>query len=660
MRGGWIWLLGLAVVVGLAGGRARGEDVPSGLVLDGVPVPSAALRAAVAPYLEYRVVQLEDWHPVRRDVLVSTRLGDGPQLHRVRLPGGRLEALTSMRALVRGGMYQPPRGEGLLVVSDWGGSEAYQFDWLEVGEGRWSSLTDGRSRHLGPRWSRSGGWLAYTSTKRNGVDTDLYVMDPRRPEEARMVAAPGGSGWVVLDGSPDERRWLVLSWVSITESYLHEFEMETGARRLLTPLVEGGVAYGGGRYLPDGRSLISATDRGGEYRTLRWLDLETGEWRSLGVEGEGDVEQWDLSVDGRWLGWMENRGGASVARVMDLRTGEEKRVPPLPVGVVTGLKWHPRRAELGCTLRTARMPGEVRSYDVRVGTWTRWTEDGSGARRGWTPVEPERMEVRGADGLELTGWLYRPKGERHVGPRPVLISFHGGPEGQARPGNLGRWNYLVEELGVAVLFPNVRGSAGFGRTFLSLDDGRKREDAVRDIGAFLDGVRADVGLDAERVAVQGASYGGYMALMALGRYGDRLRCGVSVAGIARIRTFLEATPEYRRDQRRVEYGDERDPEMAAFLDSISPLSQSSPIRRPLLVAQGANDPRVVVGEAEALVEGMREAGVEVEYLLARDEGHGFVGKANGDFLFLTMAAFLEKHLEIKREEGASGGRRGGG
>jgi dipeptidyl aminopeptidase/acylaminoacyl peptidase len=609
--------------------------------------------------LEYRVVQFEDWHPVRRDVLVTTRSGDLPQLHRVRIPGGRMEAMTSMGALVRGGLYQPPRGEHLLVISDWGGGEAYQFDRLDVGEGRLTTLTDGRSRYLGPRWSRSGAWLAYTSTQRNGVDTDLYVMDPRRPDEARLMAAPGGSGWLVLDGSPDERRWLVLSWVSITESYLHEFDMATGVRRLLTPVVEGGVAYGGGRYLPDGRSLISATDRGGEFRTLRRLELATGEWSSLGVEGAGDVEQWDLSMDGRWLGWMENRGGASVGRVLDLRTGEEKRVPALPVGMVTGLRWHPRRAELGGTLRTAKQPGEVWSYDARTGGWTRWTE-GKVLRRGWVPVEPERMEVRGADGLALSGWLYRPKAERHAGPRPVLISFHGGPEGQARPGNLGRWNYLVEELGVAVLFPNVRGSAGFGRTFLSLDDGRKRGEAVRDIEAFLDGVVADAGLDGKRVAVQGASYGGYLALMALVEYGDRLRCGVSVAGIARIRTFLEATQEYRRDQRRVEYGDERDPGMAAFLDSISPLTQAARIGRPVLVAQGANDPRVVVSEAEALVEGMREAGVEVGYVLARDEGHGFVGKANGDFLFLAMAAFLEKHLGIRREEAASGAPRGGG
>jgi dipeptidyl aminopeptidase/acylaminoacyl peptidase len=209
---------------------------------------------------------------------------------------------------------------------------------------------------------------------------------------------------------------------------------------------------------------------------------------------------------------------------------------------------------------------------------------------------------------------------------------------------LGRNNNFLEEMGVALLYPNVRGSAGYGKTFLTLDNGMKREDSVRDIGAFLDLVAKDAALDAARVAVTGGSYGGYMSLASLILHGDRLRCGIDIVGISSFVTFLERTQDYRRDLRRVEYGDERDPAMRAHQEKISPLTNARKIRVPLLVVQGANDPRVPAGEADQIVKAVREGGVECWYVLAKDEGHGFAKKKNVDYQFFATVQFLRDRL----------------
>ena len=259
-------------------------------------------------------------------------------------------------------------------------------------------------------------------------------------------------------------------------------------------------------------------------------------------------------------------------------------------------------------------------------------------------AEAELVRTKSFDGLDVSGFLYRPDAKRFPGPRPVVVQIHGGPEGQSRPQYLRSWNYLVQELGIAVLLPNVRGSEGSGKGFLSLDNGMRREDSVRDIGAFLDWIERDRGLDAGRVAVYGGSYGGYMVLASMIRFGDRLRCGVDVVGISNFRTFLKNTQDYRRDLRRAEYGDERDPGMAEYLEQISPLGQASKIRKPLLVVQGRNDPRVPVTESEQMVGAIRAQGGTVWYLMAKDEGHGFAKKSNQDFLFLTFVEFLKRYL----------------
>ena len=243
----------------------------------------------------------------------------------------------------------------------------------------------------------------------------------------------------------------------------------------------------------------------------------------------------------------------------------------------------------------------------------------------------------------ISGFLYKPPAS-FTGKRPVMINIHGGPEGQSRPGFQGRNNYFLNELGIAIVFPNVRGSTGFGKTFSQLDNWEKREDSVKDIGALLDWVSGRPDLDADRVMVMGGSYGGYMTLAVATSYNDRIRCSLDVVGISNFVTFLERTEAYRRDLRRVEYGDERDPKMREFLQRIAPLNHAAKIRKPIFVVQGKNDPRVPVGESEQMVAQLKQQGTPVWYLMATDEGHGFAKKKNADFHFYATVAFIRQYL----------------
>ncbi len=239
---------------------------------------------------------------------------------------------------------------------------------------------------------------------------------------------------------------------------------------------------------------------------------------------------------------------------------------------------------------------------------------------------------------EIPAWVYKPAGS---GPHPVLINIHGGPEAQSQPiFSISTQQWI--ELGYAVITPNVRGSSGYGKTYLALDNGLKREDSVKDIGKLLDWIATQDELDASRIVLIGGSYGGYMVLSAMTHYNDRLRGAIDIVGISNFVTFLESTAEYRRDLRRPEYGDERDPEMREFLQKISPLNNAGKINKPMLIVQGQNDPRVPVTESEQMVAKIRANGGEVWYLVGLNEGHGFAKRDNADYYQWAVALFLEK------------------
>jgi dipeptidyl aminopeptidase/acylaminoacyl peptidase len=332
-----------------------------------------------------------------------------------------------------------------------------------------------------------------------------------------------------------------------------------------------------------------------------------------------------------------------VLRILDTATGSV-RTPTLPMGTIGGVEVAPW-GEIGFTFTSARSPADAYSVDPKTLSVTRWTSSETGGLDAAMNAEPELITVTSFDRLPLSGFLYRPDPRRFPGPRPLLINIHGGPESQSRPTFLGRSNYLLNELGIAIFLPNVRGSTGYGKRFVSLDNGPfRREDSVRDMGAFLDALAMDPQLDAARFAVTGGSYGGYMCYASAIHFGDRLRAASCIVAISNFVTFLENTQGYRRDLRRVEYGDERDPKQRRQLEEISPLTRSSEIRMPLLVVTGANDPRVPASEADQIVRAVRSHGRQAWHLLAMDEGHGFAKKANQDYQFWTSLMFWEQTL----------------
>lgn len=657
------------VALALLGAGRSPAQVPDSLVLDGVPALPPVLRADAGRYLEFRAAAFQDWHPQRREMLITTRFADANQLHLVQSPGGARRQITFLPEPVGGASYDPQRGAFIVFSQDTGGGEFYQLYRHDFADGRVTLLTDGQSRNTGPRWSKSGQWLAYTSTRRNGRDTDIYVMNPRQPAFVaaarqsavqsplsrdgatvsttapdRLLVELQGGGWSVLDWSPDDTKLLVREYRSINESRLHLCDTRTGAQQLVTPESADKVAWSDAVFAMDGKALFVITDKDSEFRRLCRLDLATGKLTPLTATARGDVESFELSPDGRTLACATNEDGASVLRLLDARTGRQRRAPRLPLGVIGGLKWHKNSRDLAFSLSSARSPADAWSLDTKSGKVERWTESESGGLNPVEFVEPELVRIRSFDGLEISGFLYRPDPRKFPGPRPVLVNIHGGPESQSRPVFQARNNYWMSELGVAMLYPNVRGSSGYGKTFLTLDNGFKREDSVRDIGVFLDWIARDAGLDKSRVAVMGGSYGGYMTLASLVHFGNRLRCGVDIVGISNFLTFLKNTQDYRRDLRRAEYGDERDPAMAEFLANISPANHADKITQPLFVAQGLNDPRVPASESEQMVKAIRNHGGQVWYLLAKDEGHGFQKKRNADHVFYSTVLFVQEYL----------------
>ena len=614
------------------------------LVVDGLPPIPARLAADVRRYTESRSAGLADWHPVRRELLISTRFGNTPQIHRVATPLGARTQLTFFDEPVGGASYEPTQGRYFLFSRDIGGNEFGQLYRYDVANGAVTLLTDGgRSQNGGVRWSTRGDRIAYASTRRNGTDRDIYIMDPLNPASGKQLLEVKGGGWGASDWSPDDRQLLVGEFLSVNQSRYHLVDVASGRSTPLIPDERDTVAYSGARFSRDGRGVYLTTDAGSEFQRLAYLDLATRRLTPLTASINWDIDGFDLSADGRTIAFVANEAGVSRLYLLDTQSRRIRPVANLPIGNIGAVSWHQRLPLLAFTVSSARSPSDVYTLDAPTGAVTRWTESELGGLVASDLVEPSLIRWRSFDGREITGFYYRPP-SRFTGKRPVIINIHGGPEGQYQPGFLGRSNYYLNELGVALIFPNVRGSTGYGKKFVNLDNGMKREDSVRDIGALFDWVAQQPELDPRRVMVTGGSYGGYMTLAVATNYNDRICCALDVVGISNFNTFLKNTESYRRDLRRVEYGDERDPQMSAFFERIAPLNNAGKISRPLFVVQGGNDPRVPYTEAEQMVARVKQNGKPVWYLKAKDEGHGFRKKTNVDFQFYSTVEFVRRFL----------------
>jgi dipeptidyl aminopeptidase/acylaminoacyl peptidase len=641
-----LWLIWtFAVTLAVA---ARAQEPPPSIVADGVPPVPVELRERMNQYLNLRSASFSDWHPAERSMLIVTRFGDTAQIHRVGAPGAYRQQLTFFPERVFGARFSPRTDRSTFLFGiDEGGAEFYQIHSFNLADGAIRRITDGKSRNQAHLFSRRGDVVAYVSTRRNGRDFDLYIADPEKDPPERPAVEWKGT-WAPEDWSPDDSKLLLLEYISVDESYVHLYDRASGEIDLLTPRGVEKVAYASPRWTHDGNGIYLISDRGSEFRRLFHLDLATQKFTSLTDHIPWDVEEVELSPDGKILAFTANEDGVGTLHLLDTGSRRELPAPKLPQGQVFNLKFHRTLSELAFNLNSAKSPSDVYSYNFETGQVERWTYSEVGGLNPEAFQEAELIRYPTFDQVDgkprmISALITRPP-EKFKAPYPVLIDIHGGPEAQSRPGFQGRYNYFINELGLALIEPNVRGSTGYGKTFTQLDNGYRREDAVKDIGALLDWIAKQPDFDRGRICVMGGSYGGYMSLASMVHFGDRLRCGVNIVGISNFVTFLESTQEYRRDLRRPEYGDERDPKMREFLISISPLTNAHRIGKPLLVAQGANDPRVPQSEAEQIVRAVRANQTDVWYILAKDEGHGFAKKPNADYVYQAIALFLEKFL----------------
>ena len=632
--------------------HAQGEFVtpPAALVLDNVPPISADLAKKVQAYSDFRPNGLWSWHPTKREMLVRRRLTATIQVHLVREPGTTPIPLTDQTESIQTAEYQPTNGESFLFTKGEGGNEVFQIYRYDFATKDAARLTSGEERSSAPQWTRDGTLIVYTTQpvdRRNPervARTTVHVMDPLKPESDRALGTFDGGGWFGFRFSEDGKKLVFLEYKSANESYIWVMDVASAKKQRITPETKDEqVFYGAARFSKDGKGVFATSDRGSEFRRLVYLPLDGGKERVLTGHLNFDVDGWDLSFDANMIAFTTNEHGSDVLRFIDLATMKEIPRPSLLHGVIGGLEWRKKSTEVGFHISSARSAGDVFSYDVKAVKLTRWTNSNNPELNTNEFAEPTLVRWKSFDDREITGFLYRPPA-RFTGKRPVIVNIHGGPEAQARPVFLARNNYFISELGIAMIYPNVRGSGGFGKTFLKLDNGYKREDSVKDIGALLDWIKQQPDLDGDRIMVMGGSYGGYMSLACAFHFPDRLAGAVDSVGISNFVTFLERTESYRRDLRRAEYGDERDPKMRAFLESIAPVNNADKMVKPLLVVQGLNDPRVPYTEAEQIVKTMKSKDRPVWYILAKDEGHGFAKKPNADFLFYAIVEFAKQTL----------------
>jgi dipeptidyl aminopeptidase/acylaminoacyl peptidase len=649
MNMGRIALAALALVapaVLAATAMAQVERVEKGnLVIESIPEIPPEIIERLNQYQNTRSASFRSWTADGRGILITTRFGEVNQLHKLSRPLGARRQMTFYPEPVGAAAYRPgPDRTAFYFQKDVGGNENFQLFYFDEATGRTNLLSDGTSRNGAAVWSRDGALLAYQSNRRDSTNWDIYVVDPDDRESIRMVFE-GEGYWLPLDFSPDGSKLAILKYTSITNSNLAILDLENGQ---VTPVEAGpGIAfYGQSIFSPSGNYLYFISDHDNEFRTLRRYNLSTGRVGTVSGDISWNVDDFDLSPDGEFVAFATNADGRSELQFRRLNAPGSLPSPKLPPAVISGLKFSPNGSRLAFTVNQATSPADVYTYNFAAQRLTRWTASevgGLDTAKFSAPALVHYPTFDEADGKPrmIPAFVYRPSGP---GPHPVLVNIHGGPESQARPVYSAAIQYWINELGFAVIRPNVRGSAGYGKTYVSLDNGFKREGSVRDIGALLDWLANQPDLDQNRVVVYGGSYGGYMVLASMVHYSDRLLGAVDIVGISNFVTFLRNTRSYRRDLRRAEYGDERDPEMRAFQERISPTNNTGRITKPLFIIQGLNDPRVPVTESEQMLEKVRKRGTPVWYLMAKDEGHGFKKKSNRDYMAASVALFLTRLL----------------
>lgn len=617
------------------------------MILEDVPEIPEDISTRIQQYQNTRSASFADWLPNDDGILIATRFGNTSQLHTVNSPGGARNQITFFDEPVTNGSFSPSSAyNGFLFTKDIGGNEFDQIYWYDMDTRNAEMLSDGASRNFGMSWSNKGDQFAFTSSRRNKKDFDIYISDMKSPKVATLKVDRGSGYWVAVDWSPDDSKLIVIQYLSSTKSNSYILDLKTEGLTQINDAKTEAVFLASG-WDKTGKKIYATTNMGREFNTLVQYDVSSKKIEYITDDIPWDIDEFTTNTSRTKAAFTVNENGFSQLYVMDIATNAYKKVPNLPVGQINAIKFKPSKAELAMVLNSTETPGDVYALNLNSLKMTRWTTSEVGGLDTSLFPKPELINFETFDKVDgkirtIPAFVYKPLNVE--GPLPVMISIHGGPEGQHTPSFSSFYAFLANEMGIAIIAPNVRGSAGYGKTFLKLDNGFNREDSVKDIGKLIEWIENNPDFDKDKVAVFGGSYGGYMVLSSMYNFSDKLKCGVDIVGISNFVTFLENTEAYRRDLRRAEYGDERDPEMRTYLESISPTNHVTEFKSPLFVIQGANDPRVPASESEQMVKSIRENNGKVWYMLAKDEGHGFRKKENSDRMTEAVAVFLQEHL----------------
>ena len=640
----------ISIIVFLIGLKVFSQDqkklvLPNeNLITENIAPISQELAQKVKKYSESRGASLVTIHPTKNEIIMSTRFGSTNQLHKVTQPLGARKQITFFEEPVSNASYEPTKGDYIIYSKDSGGNEFGQLYKLDLKTLQSTLLTDGgRSQNGGVAWKKDGSGFYFSSTMRNGGDRDIYYMNPNDPKSSKLIVQVKGGGWGIQDVSNDGKKLLIGEYVSANESHIWLYDTQTSTLTEVTNRKDKSIVQTDAEFSKEDNEIWFATDRDNEFQRLATFNMQSKMVNYYTTSIPWNVENYVISEDKTNLVFMTNEGGLHKIYLMDTATKKYKEIKNIPVGLFGGMNFTKDGKSLFFTQSTAESSSDIYKLDLKTNKIEQWTESELGEMQKQDMSKPKFMEWKSFDKLKISGFYY-PASAQFTGKRPVLINIHGGPEGQSMASFLGSNNYYTNELGVAIIFPNVRGSSGFGKTYIAKDNGILREDSVKDIGALLDWIAQQPELDKDRIMIMGGSYGGYMTLATAFHFADRIKCSVDIVGISNFNTFLKNTEEYRRDLRRVEYGDERDAQMFAFLEIISPLNNTDKIKKPMFIIQGTNDPRVPVTEATQMRDKLKMQGNTVWYLEAKDEGHGFRKKANVDYQRLAVIRFMEEYL----------------
>lgn len=644
----FLFLLFADIQTPLLANNRQGQILSSKLA-DNIPEIPQRIKDRMRQYQNVRAVNFRGWDPKGPGILITTRFGDVEQLHYVAKPGGSRRQITFFEEPVYFGTFCPDTSQpGLLFTKDIGGNENYQIFYHDFHSGNNTLLTDGTAKYGAPVWSNQGKQFAYFSTKRNGTDWDVYIHTGIKPENSRLIIQKEGV-WAPLQWSPDDKKIVVMNYKAANESYLYVYDI---TNKTLTPVNKKNqkIAYGLVVWAHQGKGLFYTSNDGTEFLTLQYYDFQQAKTSIITDDLPWNIIDLAISWERREGVFVTNEHGMSNLYIFNTKTLKHHKIPNLPIGRIYGLEYSPDNAKISLVIASSKNPGDVFSLDLTDTSLTRWTFSEIGGLNEQKLVNPEVFYYPTFDSVasgvrKIPALRFNPQSKKP--PYPVLIHIHGGPESQFWPQYKSGIQYYINELGITVIGPNVRGSAGYGKTYMDLDNGKQRWKAIKDIGALIDWIARQPDLDANRIGVIGSSYGGFMTLSAMVHYHDRLTCAIDIYGISNFVSFLQNTKKYRRDLRRAEYGDERDPSMKEFLLDISPFTHHRKISKPIFILQGANDPRVPVTESEQMVKAIRSNNGTVWYFLAQDEGHGFGKKINKDFKEQAIVLFLETYL-LKR------------